>query len=107
MPIRRRCLKAPVTRPDFVKVNDTPGTNTRSNQLFINMADNSNLDGMNFPPIGRVVEGLENVFKLYNGYGEGAPRGRGPDQMRITTEGNAYLKKSFPKLDYILSAVIE
>lgn len=44
------------------------------------------------------------VDKLYSGYGEGAPSGRGPNQGRTQTEGNAYLTKDFPKLDYIKKA---
>jgi len=62
---------------------------------------------MRFAPFGRVVEGMDVVESLYNGYGEGAPQGRGPDQGRIQSEGNAYLKKSFPKLDYTKKATIE
>jgi peptidyl-prolyl cis-trans isomerase A (cyclophilin A) len=46
------------------------------------------------------------VEALYDGYGEGAPRGRGPDQGRMQAEGNTYLRKDFPKLDYIKSAKI-
>ncbi len=84
----------------------TAGPNTRTTQLFINFGDNSNLDGMGFAPIGKVVEGMDVVDKIYSGYGEGAPRGRGPDQQRIQAEGNAYLKKDFPNLDYIKSASI-
>ena len=82
------------------------GPNTRTTQLFINFADNSRLDGMGFTPIAKVVSGMEVVEKLYNGYGEGAPRGMGPEQNRIQDEGNAYLKKDFPKLDYIKTARI-
>ncbi len=52
-------------------------------------------------------EGMEIVDALYSGYGEGAPHGNGPDQGRIQAEGNAYLEKSFSKLDHIKSAVIE
>ena len=50
---------------------------------------------------------MDVVDSLYNGYGEGAPRGHGPDQGRVQTEGNAYLDKDFPKLDYIKKATIE
>jgi len=82
------------------------GPNTRTTQLFINLVDNARLDGMGFPPFGKVTEGMDVVDKIYSGYGEGAPRGAGPDQNRIQQEGNAYLKKDFPKLDYIKSAAI-
>ena len=80
--------------------------NSRSTQFFISFGDNSRLDEMRFAPFGRVVEGMDVVSSLYNGYGEGPPEGRGPDQGRIQDEGNAYLKESFPKLDYINSAAI-
>jgi peptidyl-prolyl cis-trans isomerase A (cyclophilin A) len=83
------------------------GKDTRTTQLFINLVDNANLDGMGFPPFGKVVEGMDVVNKLHTGYGEGAPRGKGPEQGRIQMEGNAYLEKSFPELDYIVKATIE
>ena len=50
---------------------------------------------------------MDVVDKIYTGYGEGAPRGKGPDQARTQAEGNAYLKKEFPKLDFIKKATIE
>ncbi len=75
--------------------------------MFINLTNNARLDKMGFAPIGRVVEGMDNIKKLYSGYGEGAPSGRGPSQDRIYSQGNAYLKESFPKLDYITSAKVE
>lgn len=84
----------------------TAGPNTRTTQVFINYGDNSSLDGMGFAPFGRVVEGMEVVDKLFAGYGEGAPRGHGPDQGRIQSEGNAYLEHDFPKLDYVKKATI-
>jgi peptidyl-prolyl cis-trans isomerase A (cyclophilin A) len=84
----------------------TSGPNSRTTQVFINLADNRNLDSMGFAPFGRVVEGMEVVEKLHSGYGEGAPHGRGPDQGRIQSEGNAYLEKSFPKLDSVIRTAI-
>lgn len=80
---------------------------TRTTQVFINFRDNSNLDGMGFAPFGQVVEGMDVVDKIYTGYGEGAPRGKGPEQGRVQMEGNAYLKKEFPKMDFITKATIE
>ena len=84
----------------------TAGPNTRTTQLFINFGDNNNLDGLGFAPFGKVVEGMDVVDKINSEYGEGAPNGRGPAQDRIQFEGNAYLKKDFPNLDYIKSASI-
>ncbi len=83
------------------------GPNSRTTQLFINLADNVRLDRMGFAPFGRVVEGMEVVELLYAGYGEGEPRGQGPSQDRIYAEGNRYLRESFPRLDYLVKAEIE
>ena len=80
---------------------------TRTTQVFINFRDNTNLDASGFAPFGQVTTGMDIVDKIFQGYGEGAPRGSGPDQGRIQTEGNAYLKKDFAKLDYVKKATIE
>ena len=85
----------------------TGGPNTRTTQLFINKGNNANLDGMGFAPIGRVVSGMDVVMKLHEGYGEGAPRGVGPEQGRLNREGNRYLNTYFPQLDSIVSARIK
>ena len=84
----------------------TAGPNTRTTQLFINFGNNAGLDGQGFSPFGKVTEGMDVVDKINSQYGEGAPNGMGPAQGRIQTEGNAYLKKDFPNLDYIKSATI-
>jgi peptidyl-prolyl cis-trans isomerase A (cyclophilin A) len=81
--------------------------NSRSTQIFINYKDNSSLDRQGFSPFGEVTSGMDVVDKLYNGYGEGAPNGRGPEQGRIQSEGNAYLAKEFPRLDYVKKATVE
>jgi peptidyl-prolyl cis-trans isomerase A (cyclophilin A) len=80
---------------------------TRTTQVFINFRNNTNLDSMGFAPFGEVVSGIEVVDKIYTGYGEGSPRGSGPPQARVAAEGNAYLTKSFPKMDFIKKATIE
>ena len=84
----------------------TRGPGTRTTQLFINFADNAGLDKQGFAPFGEVVSGMGVVDKLNAEYGDGPPRGKGPDQSRMQNEGNAYLAKEFPKLDYIKSATI-
>ena len=84
----------------------TGGPNTRTTQLFISFGDNNRLDNSGFSPFGKVTEGMDVVDKINGEYGEGAPAGRGPNQGRIQAEGNAYLKKDFPNLDYIKSATV-
>ncbi len=84
----------------------TAGPNTRTTQLFVNFGNNTGLDRQGFAPFGEVVQGMDVVDKLYNGYGEGAPSGKGPNQNRLQTEGNAYLNKEFPRLDFIKAATI-
>ncbi len=85
----------------------TSGPDSRTTQVFINFVDeNVKLDSMGFAPFGTVVTGMDVVDTLYKGYGEGAPRGKGPSQGRIQSEGNTYLKASFDKLDYVKKASI-
>ena len=88
----------------------TSGPNSRTTQLFINVNDNTNLDAMGFSPFAKVSEtkggGIQVIDSLFMGYGEGAPRGMGPNQGLIQQKGNTYLKESFPKLDYIKTARI-
>ncbi|MSV36310.1 MAG: peptidylprolyl isomerase [Bryobacterales bacterium] len=78
----------------------TAGPNTRTTQIFINYGDNVGLDGQGFSPFGQVTEGMEVADKFFSGYGES------PDQGRITAFGKAYLDKSFPNLDRIITAVV-
>lgn len=82
------------------------GPHSRTTQLFINLADNPRLDLMGFAPIGQIVTGMDVVDKLFK-VGEGQPAGHGPAQPRVQLEGNAYLEKEYPSLDYIRSARIE
>jgi peptidyl-prolyl cis-trans isomerase A (cyclophilin A) len=98
-PVRRTNVRGMVT---FA----TAGPGTRTTQIFINYGNNDRLDGMGFAPFGEVVEGMEVVDALYGGYGEGQPRGRGPEQMRMQIEGNSYLQREFPRLDHIRQARI-
>ena len=78
----------------------TAGPNTRTTQLFINLADNAQLDGQGFAPFAQVVDGMDVVENLYAGYGEQ------PQQPLIESQGNQYLQSQFPQLDYIKSAKI-
>jgi cyclophilin family peptidyl-prolyl cis-trans isomerase len=84
------------------------GMNSRTSQIFINLKDNNKLDtiGYNglrgFPPVGKVVSGFEVIESLYGDYGfEPANH-----QDSVMVQGNAYLKKKFPMLDYVIETQI-
>jgi peptidyl-prolyl cis-trans isomerase A (cyclophilin A) len=49
---------------------------------------------------------MDVVESLYFAYGDGPPRGNGPNQDTIQMQGNAYLERSFPRLDYIRKASV-
>jgi cyclophilin family peptidyl-prolyl cis-trans isomerase len=74
--------------------------NGRTHQLFVNLKDNPGLDRDGFVPVGRVVEGMAVVDSLYDEYGDT------PKYQLVATQGNRYLARMFPRLDYIRSAVL-
>lgn len=92
-----------------VKQGNTAGTitfaktnapNSRTTQIFINLKDNAQLDGMGFAAFGKVTEGMDMVNKINPEYG-GNPR-----QDMIQNMGNEYLKQAFPRLDYVKSVTL-
>jgi len=85
------------------------GPNSRTTQVFINLADNQKqLDKSGFAPFGIVVDGMDVVKKLYGGYGDMVSQGgRGVDVPKLYQEGNAYLDRDFAKLDKIVKASIQ
>jgi peptidyl-prolyl cis-trans isomerase A (cyclophilin A) len=97
-PVRRGNVRGRVT---FAMA----GPDSRTTQFFINYGTPARLDTMGFAAFGQVRD-MAAVDALYAGYGEGAPKGNGPNQQRIHLEGNAYMKSEFPQLDYILKAEI-
>jgi cyclophilin family peptidyl-prolyl cis-trans isomerase len=81
------------------------GPNLRNTQVYINLVDNRQLDAQGFSPVGRVIEGMEIMDRLYSGYGEDAGGGlRLGKQARMLEEGNAHLDADFPKLDKLVTA---
>lgn len=80
----------------------TAGPGTRTTQLFINLRDNTFLDSQGFSPVGEVVEGMSVVDAFHSEYGE-SPSAQ---QSRIHAEGNAFLNRQYPQLDYIRTARI-
>jgi peptidyl-prolyl cis-trans isomerase A (cyclophilin A) len=79
----------------------TAGPNTRTTQIFINFADNTQLDAQGFAAFGNVVEGMDVVDKIYSGYGETIQ-----SVGHITNEGRPYLDKNFSQMDRIKTAKI-
>jgi peptidyl-prolyl cis-trans isomerase A (cyclophilin A) len=93
----------PVTQKNlrgFVTFTTEGRPQSRFTQIFINYADNSRLDADGFAPFGLVVSGMDVVDKLFS------PGETQPDQRRILREGNEYLQKEFPKLDFVKKATI-
>jgi len=84
----------------YVTFAKSSAPNSRTTQIFINFKDNTFLDSQGFSPFGQVISGMEVVDGIYSGDREN------PDQTQVQTQGNAYLNKSFPKLDYVKKATI-
>jgi cyclophilin family peptidyl-prolyl cis-trans isomerase len=94
-----------------VKASNVAGTitfakssmpNSRTSQVFINLANNEKLDGMGFSPFGKVVEGMDVVKQFYAEYGSDPSDA----QQQIQAQGNAFLDRQYPKLDFIKKATI-
>jgi peptidyl-prolyl cis-trans isomerase A (cyclophilin A) len=77
---------------------------TRSTEIFINLADNPALDDQKFVPFAKIVDGIDVIDKIYSGYGEMRPEGKDIDPGRVEGETNEYLVQHFPKMDYIITA---
>ncbi|HTK74568.1 MAG TPA: hypothetical protein VL371_04870 [Gemmataceae bacterium] len=75
---------------------------------MINLRDNrATHDAEPFVPFGRVVEGMDAADALYADYGEAAGGGiRGGKQGPLSEGGNEYLRKNFPRLDFIKTATV-
>lgn len=84
------------------------GVQSRTTQIFINLKDNKRLDKLahsgveGFPVVAKITNGMETIHKFYSGYGPEPAK----NQDAIYKEGNQYLRKEFPKLDYITRAYI-
>jgi cyclophilin family peptidyl-prolyl cis-trans isomerase len=79
------------------------GPVTRSYTLFVNLVDNERLDEVSaggvvgYPPIGRVVRGLDVIDGFYPGYTDDPPQ-----QDSIAILGNEYLRRRYPQLDSVV-----
>ena len=84
----------------FITFAKSSEPNSRTTQVFINFGNNARLDADGFAPFGQVISGMESVDKI------NAEHRQEPDQGRIQAQGNAYLAKAYPRLDYITKATI-
>ena len=87
----------------YITFAKTGAPNSRSTQLFINLRNNSGLDGQGFTPFGKVVEGMDVVNKINTEYGENRVRNF---QGMFQARGNAYAKEKYPNLDTIKSVTL-
>lgn len=78
----------------------TAGPNTRTTQIFINTANNSQLDDMGFAPFAVVVSGMDIVEKMYNPTPNDS---NGIDQDLYTEKGNVWLLQNYPDTTLIYS----
>lgn len=97
-------LDEPVKQPNekgTITFAKSSAPNSRTSQVFINLADNSQgLDSLGFSPFGKVISGMDVVEGINGEYAERPV----PDMIR--TRGNAYLKENFPNLGYIIRATV-
>ena len=92
-PVKASNLRGTITYADA-------GPNTRTTQVFINLASNESLDAQGFSPFGKVTKGMSVVDKLYSAYGDDPTN----TQAQISSQGNAFLKKQYPNLDAVITA---
>lgn len=83
--------------------------NGRTTQIFINLQSNADsFDAEPFVPFAHVIDGMDVAESLYREYGESSGGGmRAGKQDPLFAEGNAFLLREFPKLDYIIRAVVD
>jgi homoserine O-acetyltransferase len=83
------------------------GKETRGSTLFINLKDNQRLDTVTasgvkgYPPIGKVIKGMEVVDSLYSGY-----EGKTMSKLDTLQKYPDLFFKQFPKLDKVYKAYI-
>jgi cyclophilin family peptidyl-prolyl cis-trans isomerase len=106
LPVKDEPVKAQNLKGTISYARD--GANSRTTQLFINLADNYKLDTVNyngvrgFPPVAKIIGGFEVVEQFFGDYGfEPANY-----QDSAMVQGNAYWRRKFDGLDYIIKAGI-
>jgi peptidyl-prolyl cis-trans isomerase A (cyclophilin A) len=96
-------------RPDRARQSNTRGrlsfamgtlASELSTQVFINFGDNNKMDQDGFAAFGQIITSLVIVERMFDQYGGAA------DPKILYQEGNAWLLKYMPRLDYIKQATI-
>jgi cyclophilin family peptidyl-prolyl cis-trans isomerase len=83
------------------------GPESRSYTLFINLVDNVRLDDAmaggvaGYPPIGRIIDGIEVADGFYAAYTQDPP-----GQDSIAALGNEYLRRRYAQLDSIVGTQV-
>jgi len=108
-----KAWKSAYINDDTPNKNDAKGTvafahvlgskNTRTTQIFVNLAANLRNLGPSFPAFGKVTSGLDIFKKLYHGPGKGGYYAYN-NQDGMTKYGAAWVHQYFPKLDWIKTA---
>eukprot|EP00035_Acanthoeca_spectabilis_P027078 m.465285 g.465285 ORF g.465285 m.465285 type:complete len:436 (+) comp24074_c0_seq1:180-1487(+) len=75
----------------------TSGPNTRTTQVYVNLKDSPHLDAAGFTVFGRVASGLRVLQQLTR---------VNVDQEEYTREGNAFIERTYPHINYIVGAVV-
>ena len=87
----------------YAAEQDAQGQATgRTTQLFVNLGDNSFLDKLGFTVVGVLDEASTAAIEAVSDRW-----GELPDQDLIYRRGNAYLRESFPGLDFIGATEVE
>mmetsp|Transcript_19304 Transcript_19304/g.50184 ORF Transcript_19304/g.50184 Transcript_19304/m.50184 type:complete len:228 (-) Transcript_19304:121-804(-) len=108
--LNKEWLNNPI-KDDAVVGSNTAGTvsfadagpNTRSSQVFINLGDNSRLDKMGFSVFGEVTQCCDELNTITN---PTPGNSGGVDQGEYEQKGNDWIRKTYPGINFITTAVV-
>ena len=81
----------------------TSEPNSRTTQVFINTANNTQLDAQGFAPFGRVVAGMDVMKAVYNPTpGDSG----GVSQAEYMTRGDDWIRTAYPGINFITKASV-
>jgi cyclophilin family peptidyl-prolyl cis-trans isomerase len=93
-------LDTPIEFEEGMISFDGRGRNTRDHQLFVALGSGKDFGRKPWEvPIGKVVEGLDNVKNLFSGYG------RSINLEELRTKGKSYMTEKFPQQDHFINCL--